>query len=147
MKKNSLYIIVYILTFAVTAVNLSYAIKGSLFSDINSLPEGNMVSCTLSPKKDRKINVYVVKNALGEAVRAECSDSEGKTENVFWQTGISKVDVYWQGNTIAVINGIPIDVGHGGYYDCRRGKSLFQSGAIEGEGFVDEQGYAIPQNK
>ncbi len=145
MKKNVPFLIVYIIAFIVTFFNLGATIKESLFSDISSLPVGDAIASFSSPNADKVITTYLINNSLGSAVRGEVKFKDGSVRNVFWQTDIENVDIVWQTNNVAVINSIPIDVSKGGYYDCRRGKSLFQSGAIEGEGFVDEQGDVIPK--
>lgn len=147
MKKNIFFICVYIIALAVTVFNLGATVKESLFSDISSLPTGEAAASFSSPKADKVINTYLVENSLGTAIRAEVSLKNGSKRNVFWQTDLDTVEVVWQTNSVVMINSIPIDVSNGGYYDCRRGKSLFQSGAIEGDGFVDEQGDVIPKNK
>lgn len=144
MKTKPLFIIIYVVTLAITLVNLFYTIKNGLFADINKLPKGEMLYTTSSPDGDMEISVYCVKNSLGSAVRAELK-TNGKSTNVFWQTGIDTVEVNWVNNDVAVINSIPLDVSHGGFYDCRNGVSLFSEGAIEGEGFVDENGNVMPK--
>ncbi len=145
MKTKPLFFIVYAITLIITLVNLFFTIKSSLFADINELPEGKILYSSVSPTGNKVVNVYRIENALGTAVRAELK-TNGKHTNVFWQTGIDNVDIYWENNDVAVINSIPLNVAHGGFYDCRNGVSLFSAGAIEGEGFVDEQGNIIPKN-
>ena len=146
MKTKPLFLIIYIITFIITAVNLFFTIKSSLFADISKLPEGEILYTSTSPVGNKALNVYRIENALGTAIRAELiQNNNGKTSNVFWQTGIDNVEVYWEDNDVAVINKIPLNVSNGGFYDCRNGVSLFREGAIEGEGFVDEQGNIIPK--
>lgn len=144
MKTKPLFLTIYIITLIITVVNLFFTIKNGLFSDINKLPKGEILYTISSPVGNKSINVYRVENSLGCAVRAEFK-TNGKIKNVFWQTGIDTVDVYWENNDVAVINSIPLDVSHGGFYDCRNGVSLFSEGAIEGEGFVDENGNVMPR--
>lgn len=144
MKTKPLFIIIYVITLAITLVNLFFTARSSLFADINQLPQGKILYSVTSPAGNKEINVYCIKNSLGSAVRAELKTGN-ETTNVFWQTGIETVDMYWQNNDVAVINSIPLDVSHGGFYDCRNGVSLFKDGAIEGEGFVDENGNVMPR--
>lgn len=144
MKTKPLFIMIYVFTLVITLVNLFFTVKSSLFADINKLPQGKIISTVSSPTGDKVINVYCVENSLGSAVRAEVKTKD-KTSNIFWQTGIDSVEVIWANNDVAVINSIPLDVCHGGFYDCRNGVSLFKDGALEGEGFVDQDGNVIPK--
>lgn len=144
MKTKPLFIVIYAITLAITLVNLFFTVKSSLFADINKLPKGEILYTISSPSGNKVINVYCVENSLGSAVRAEL-ETNNETTNIFWQTGIDSVEVNWATNDIAIINSIPLDVSHGGFYDCRNGVSLFSDGAIEGEGFVDENGNVMPR--
>ena len=144
MKTKPLFITIYVFALAITLVNVFFTVKSSLFADINKLPQGEILYTVSSPSGDKAINVYCVENSLGSAVRAEL-ETDGKLINVFWQTGIDSVEVSWTNDDVAVINSIPLDVCHGGFYDCRNGVSLFKEGALEGEGFVDEDGNVIPK--
>lgn len=130
MKKIPI-IIIYVLTFAVTLVNSFYMVKGAIFSDIKDLPSGEYYMTAENPENTAKINMYRIKNNLGSAIRCELKTVK-KTRNVFWQTGIEDAEIYWENNNVVNINGVSIDVIAGGFYDCRRGVSLFQDGAIEG---------------
>lgn len=145
MKTKPFFLIIYVITFIITVVNMFFTIKSSLFADINELPKGEIMYSVTSPIGNKIVNVYRVENTLGTAIRAELR-TNGKNKNVFWQTGVENVEVYWENNDVAVINSIPLNVSNGGFYDCRNGVSLFSAGAIEGEGFVDEQGNIIPKN-
>ncbi|HCH28295.1 MAG TPA: hypothetical protein DEW35_02185 [Ruminococcaceae bacterium] len=133
MKKKIFLLSVYFLAFSVTAVNLFYSLKGSLFSDISDLPKGELTATTRSPDGVYKIDTYTIDTCVGKGVRCELTE-DGKSRNVFWQTGIDDVEVFWQDNSrIVSINGVELDVIDGGYYDCRRGTSLFQEGSLEGD--------------
>ncbi len=144
MKTKPLFIVIYVITLIITLVNLFFTVKSSLFADIDKLPKGEILYTVSSPSGNQEINVYCVENSLGTAIRAELKTKD-KVTNVFWQTGIDSVEVKWLNNDVAVINSIPLDVSHGGFYDCRNGVSLFSDGAIEGEGFVDENGNVMPK--
>ncbi len=138
MKKNLPFIIVYVLAVAVTVVNTVFLVKSSVFYDINDLPKGELVETVKSPDNKSELNIYKIKNNIGVAVRGELNNS-GKKTNVFWQTGIEETQALWQDNSVVEINGVLIDVLDGGTYDSRRGVSLFQEGAIEGEENTDNE--------
>lgn len=131
MKKNWGYFIIYFLTLAVVIFNVSLAIKESLFFNINDLPEGSLLSSQISPDGKKTLNLYLIDNSLGTAVRGEVVSGNEK-KNVYWQTGTTDVSAFWNDNHFVVIDEIPLDITKGGEYDCRRGKSLFQEGAVEG---------------
>ena len=137
MKKKIALSAVYFLAFVVTVVNLVFSVRGSLFSDIANLPEGKYVKVTASPDQTCEIATYRIENSLGEAVRCELVKN-GKKRNVFWQTNISDVEVVWEDNRVVMINGVELDVIGGGFYDCRRGVSLFQEGSIKGDNTNNE---------
>ena len=133
MKKKTFLLSVYVLAFLVMAVNLFYSLKGSLFSDISDLPKGEFVETNDSPDGVYEIATYKIDTSVGNGIRCELIKN-GKSRNVFWQTGIDEVEVIWQDNSrIVSINGVELDVVGGGYYDCRRGTSLFQEGSLEGD--------------
>lgn len=130
MKKVSI-IFIYVLTAVVTFVNSFYMIRGAVFSDINDLPKGKHCMTLENPDNTAQIDMYTIDNNLGCAVRCELTTGKN-TRNVFWQTGIENAAIYWEDNKNVNINGVSLDVIDGGFYDCRRGISLFQDGAIEG---------------
>ncbi len=132
MKNKFSYLIVYILALIVTFVNLGFSVKGAIFSDINDLPKGEKIYSVTNSNGESTINIYLISNSIGNAVRGELVTGN-KTKNVYWQTGIDTVNTVWVSGSVIDINGIRIDVLDGGFYDCRRGISLFQEGAIEGE--------------
>ncbi len=138
MKKNIAIAAVYILAFVTVVVNLFYSIKGTVFSDINDLPKGEFINSVASPTGENVLNIYRVSNKIGTAVRGELKTPK-KTSNIFWQTGLDNVDAVWMDSNVLSINGVTIDAVNGGFYDCRRGISLFQEGSIEGnEENIDE---------
>lgn len=128
-----LFVTVYILALIVSVVNVVFAIKNTLFYDINELPEGTMISQTPSPSGERVVTVYLVENSVGSGIRAELSINGGKPKNIFWQTGIDKIDVTWADESAIFFNSVPIDGSGKAPYDCRNGKSLFTDGALETE--------------
>lgn len=128
--KNFGFKILYILAALIIFTDVGFAVKGSLFSDIADLPQGTLQNTLYSPSKEKVMNVYVVKNNLGNAVRVEIAD-EDKSHNIFWQTGIDMVEAKWTNDDTVMINDIPLDANDTFGYDCRRGYSLFDEGSLE----------------
>jgi len=138
MKKRVVNIIIYSLAFVVTAVNMFYVIRGSVFSDINDLPSGKLINTVSSPDGKTNLNIYLVNISFGNGIRGEV-DFGGKKTNVFWQTDVDSVNASWVNNRVVTINDVLIDAYDGGTYDSRRGKSLFQEGALEGKEKLNEE--------
>lgn len=135
--KNIGFKLLYIVTAIVVVVNLCFTVWGSIFSDISQLPEGRLINRHYSPSREKVMNIYLVENDLGVAIRGEIVTPEGK-HNVFWQTNIERVEARWINENTVVINDIPLDAfGYG--YDCRRGYSLFDEGSLE-QNFTDFKG-------
>lgn len=120
----------YVITALVVIVELAFTVKCSLFSDISQLPDGTLASTSTSPSGEKVMNIYVVKNNLGVAVRGEIENSEG-SHNIFWQTGIDHVEALWLNDDTVVINEIPLNADDTFGYDCRRGYSIFDEGSLE----------------
>lgn len=130
--KNIGFKILYVVTLLVTVVELGFSVKENLFTDISKLPTGKLYQSISSPAEDRPrdMNIYVVKNSLGEGVRVEIAEGDNKY-NIFWQTGIDSIEAKWlDGNTV-MINEIPLNADDTFGYDCRRGYSLFDEGSLE----------------
>lgn len=128
--KNTGFKILYIITAIVVVVNLCFAVWGSLFTDISQLPEGRLINRHYSPSREKIMNIYLVENDLGVAIRGEIVTHEGK-HNVFWQTDIDQVHARWINENTVMINDIPLDANDTFGYDCRRGYSLFDEGSLE----------------
>ncbi len=128
--KNIGFKILYIITAIVVIVELTFAVKGSLFTDISELPTGTLHVSSNSPSGEKTMNIYVVKNNLGVAVRGEIVTADSK-HNIFWQTGIDDVQAVWLNDDTVVINEIPLNADDTFGYDCRRGYSLFDEGSLE----------------
>lgn len=124
--------ILYVLTAVITIFNLIAGVKESLFFDIDRLPEGKLVSSSVSPDEKRILNIYSVSNSVGSAVRGEIVYKNEK-KNIFWQTGITTADSYWINDKGVSINGVGLNVVNEDTYDSRRGTSLFQKGNLGGE--------------
>ncbi len=128
--RNFGFKILYLITAIVMIVELGFAVKSSLFSDISKLPKGTLKTSCVSPSGEKSINIYVIENNLGVAVRGEIEKSDTRY-NIFWQTGIDNVDVVWLNEDTVVINEFPLNADDTFGYDCRRGYSLFDEGSLE----------------
>ena len=128
--KNIGFKILYLITALVIIVELGFAVKNSLFTDISQLPLGELESSSVSPSGEKTMNIYVVKNNLGVAIRGEI-EQNSKKHNIFWQTGIDAVEAVWLNDDTVVINEIPLNADDTFGYDCRRGYSLFDEGSLE----------------
>ncbi len=133
--KNLFFKFLYVITALVIIIDMGFAIKENLFTDISDLPTGVLKSATSSPMGHKTMNIYVVKNNVGVAVRGEIVTAEG-AHNIFWQTGIDNVEARWLDENTVVINEIPINSDDTFGYDCRRGYSLFDDGSLE-QNFTD----------
>ena len=136
--KNPGFRLLYLITALIIIANTAVGVKNELFTDIDRLPEGTLAFSVENPTGSRKMNVYVVSNNLGDAVRGEIVD-QNESYNIFWQTGIDNVEVYWADEKNVVINNIPLDASDKFGYDCRRGTSLFDEGSLE-QNFVNPYG-------
>lgn len=139
MKKEIPFKIFYLLAAVVVILNLVITIRESAFFNIEELPSGRLLYSCESPQGKRTLNVYRVENALGTAIRGEVVKQDGERQNVFWQTNLENVEVSWLDDSTVVIDSLILNVAKGGSYDCRRGTSLFQEGAVE-EAYVTEEG-------
>lgn len=135
MKSDIIFKLLYLFTALIVIVNLVFAVKNGIFFDINELPEGEMLGSVESPNGDKTLNIYLVDNKLGVAVRGEIDDGK-RVYNVFWQTDTDNVDYSWLDNNVVTINQLNLDI-RNSTYDSRRGTSLFQDGAVEGKAAED----------
>ena len=135
--KNIGFKILYIVTAVIIFVELGFAVKGGLFTDIEKLPKGELSYSAVSPSGEKALNVYLIKNNLGSAVRCEISTKDD-THNIFWQTEITSVDAKWLDEQFIEINGIKLNCDDHFGYDSRRGYSLFDDGALE-QNFMNDQ--------
>ncbi len=135
--KKVCFNLLYAVTAIVVVINTFMSIKTSIFFDIEDLPKGEKIYSVSSPDGDRKLTMYLVSNNLGTAVRGSVDDKNG-SRNVFWQTDIESIKASWLNNNVIIINDMELDVSKGGNYDCRRGISLFQEGAVD-EGIAESE--------
>lgn len=139
MKKSIWFKLLYIVTAVIVVINTAINVKNALFCDIEELPSGSLQYSIQSPYGDGKVNIYLVENSVGQAIRGELQTATD-TKNIFWQTDIENVDVYWANEESIIINNIPLNIEKGDDYDCRRGTSIFADGAtyeriLSGEAF------------
>lgn len=127
--KNFVFKLIYILTAVVVIINLVYTVKAGIFSDISNLPDGNLSYTCDSPSGDKTLNVYVVKNNLGTAVRGEIATKSQKY-NIFWQVNTDLENAGWFDDENIEINGVVLNSTDKFGYDCRRGYSLFDEGSL-----------------
>lgn len=128
--RNLGFKILYIITAIVVIIELAFTVNEGLFTDIADLPTGTLASSSVSPSGEKKLNIYVVKNNLGVAIRGEILNGDN-THNIFWQTGIDEVEAIWLNEDTVLINEIPLNADDTFGYDCRRGYSLFDEGSLE----------------
>ena len=128
--KNIGFKILYALTAIIIIADIALAVKGGLFTDIAELPTGSLVISTSSPSGEKTMNIYIVENNLGVAIRGEIEQNNSK-QNIFWQTGIDSVEAIWLDDQTVVINEIYLSADDTFGYDCRRGYSLFDEGSLE----------------
>ena len=127
--RNIGFKIVYLLTAVIMVIELIFSVKGSLFTDISKLPQGTLLYSFESPSGDKNLNIYVVENNLGVALRGEIQ-TQSATYNIFWQTDADFQNAYWIDENDVVINDIPLNSSDTFGYDCRRGYSLFDEGSL-----------------
>ena len=130
--KDFAFKLLYVVAFAVAVFNLIVMVKNGAFFNIEELPKGELMYSVDCPDGQKTLNVYLVKNNLGAAVRGEISDGSGKPYNVFWQTDTDDVDSFWIDNDYIAINEVVLNVNEY-FYDSRRGTSIFQEGSVDGK--------------
>lgn len=128
--RNVGFKVLYLITVLVMVAEIGFSVKNSLFTDIADVPKGTFVESYPCEFCEKKMNIYLVKNNLGTAIRGEIEESN-KKHNIFWQTGIDSVEVVWLNEDTVQINEIPLNVNDTFGYDCRRGYSLFDDGSLE----------------
>ena len=140
MNNNLFFKIFYSLAAIVLVINMIALLKDEFSYSTDYLPTGEKCAEFLSPEGDKRVEVYLVRNALGVAVRAQYLPNDGETapRNIYWQTDTDITDVKWQSNRHVDINGVVINVDGGYAYDSRKGASIFRSGALGGIA-VDEE--------
>lgn len=129
MKKNILFLVFYCLAFLVVIANSVYLVLNSAYVDISDVPKGEFVRSYTSPNGDRELKFYFVKTEIGNGVRVS-QTRYNKTENIFWQTNVNDINLYWQSNDSVVINGIILNLSKGDTFDSRYMRSIFNDGLM-----------------
>ena len=128
MFKNILFKALYILAFLVMAANTCILTFKSLNPDINDLPKGDIITSYRSPNGRSRIDIYLVKNNLGTAVRGEYV-TDDLCRNIYWQTGTDTAKVMWLSEKSIIIDSIPLNV-KTDKFDSRRGTAIFSEGVL-----------------
>ncbi len=121
MKK--VCVILVVITFIITAVNLGFLFVDTFFYDTKDLPEGEFLYSSLSPSGEKTLKVYRVKSNLGTAVRGELvtlqENGEMETDNIFWCTDIDNAVTGWIDDSTVKINNIEINTAKNEVFDSR----------------------------
>ncbi|MBR6693585.1 MAG: hypothetical protein IKL62_01385 [Clostridia bacterium] len=99
MKSKRVLIILTALAMLVMLFNTVCLVSDTFFYSIDDIPEGKFVRSVPSNYGNEKVNVYLVENPLGNAVRLEAVLDDGQTRNFYWEVGVSDVKVTWIGQT------------------------------------------------
>lgn len=129
LKKNILFLVFYSLSFLVIIINSVYLVLSNVIVDISNVPNGEHQFVNESPDGKIKLDVYYVKTEIGNAVRVAKTEN-GKTENIFWQTDMSNVNIHWHNNDMVSINGILLSLSEEETFDSRYMKSIFNDGLM-----------------
>ena len=121
MKK--VCVILVVIAFIITAVNLVFSFGDTFFYGIEDLPEGEFLYSSLSPSGEKTLKIYRVKSNLGNGVRGELvtlKENGGMEEsNIFWCTDIENAVTGWVDDSVVKINNIKIDTSKNEIFDSR----------------------------
>ena len=121
MKK--VCVILVVITFIITAVNLVFSFGDTFFYGIEDLPEGEFLYSSLSPSGEKTLKVYRVESNLGNGVRGELitlkDNGEMEESNIFWCTGIDNAVTGWINDSVVKINNTEIDTAKNEIFDSR----------------------------
>ena len=121
MKK--VCVILVVITFIITAVNLGFLFVDTFFYDTQDLPEGEFLYSSLSPSGEKTLKIYRVKSKLGTAVRGELvtlqENGEMEADNIFWCTDIDNAVTGWIDDSTVKINNIEINTAKSEIFDSR----------------------------
>ena len=129
MKSNIFFLLFYCLAFLVIIINSVYLVLNNVYVDITDVPTGKHKYSYNSPDGETCLKVYYVETGIGNAVRVTKTQNN-KTENIFWQTDVSKANVYWHNNDTVAINGILLSLSEGDTFDSRNMKSILNDGLM-----------------
>ena len=128
MKKGIFFKVVYALAFLLIFANTVISAVQSLNPDIDDLPVCRLIDSCDSPNGSSRIDVYLVSNSLGNAVRCDYVTGETHT-NIYWQTNSDKAEVKWLSERSITINNVPLNV-KTDKFDSRRGTAIFSEGVL-----------------
>lgn len=104
-------------------VGVGFLLFNYFFMGMSRLPEGELLTTTLSPNEQYSVNVYISKSGatVADAVRGELvnHNKKDKVKNIYWQYRESEAEVIWINDHVVSINGIELDVRHD-VFDYRR---------------------------
>ena len=126
--KSIVFKALYVLAFVLLITNTVFAALQSLNPDINDLPDGRLIESFNSPSGASRIDIYLVSNSIGTAIRGEYVSDKGN-KNIYWQTGISGAEVEWLSEKSIIINRVPLNV-KTDKFDSRRGTAIFSEGVL-----------------
>ncbi len=129
MKKGKIFQIYYLIALIVILVNSVFLVKDNFFINIESVPDGVYQDTSFSPDESIELKVYKIELPVGNSVRVT-ETKDGKTRNIFWQTGVKKAKIKWKNDEVVIINGIDLNLEDGEYFDCRSISSIFNDGLM-----------------
>ncbi|MBR7071960.1 MAG: hypothetical protein IKI29_07375 [Clostridia bacterium] len=131
--KNTVVKAFYILAVILVLCNLIFCMRDSFIIRIDDLPAGVKTAQSVSPNGTRVLNVYTVDNSFGTAVRVALQkNGNAKEQNIYWQVKTDRSQIEWMDENNVSINGVVVNIGMNGIYDCRRGLSILREGSMEG---------------
>ena len=125
--KRRICMIITLLAFIITSVNVGFFVKDEFFYSLNDLPEGkllrNEINQSVLFSTGYSLEIYEVSAtdehpaAIRVAIR---NDNTNRRRTIYWQIGTRESLVYWpeEEENIVYINGVPVDYVNGAY-DCR----------------------------
>lgn len=127
--KGKFFYFYYAICLAVVLINSFYLFKDNFFINIESVPEGEFQYSEFSPDEKTELKVYYIELPVGNSIRIS-ETKDGKTRNLFWQTGVKKAKIKWKNNQRVEINDVDLDLKENEYFDCRSISSIFNDGLM-----------------
>ena len=75
--------------------NMVCMASDTFFYSINDIPEGKLVAEYPSNYGTESVNVYLIENPLGDAIRCEAELADGSVRNFYWEVGANSAMVTW----------------------------------------------------
>ncbi len=117
MKSKKTLVILALITFLVTLFNIIGIVGDTFFYSIQEVPQGKKVATYKSAVSDDRVDVYLIENPKGDAIRCEAVSGD-KSRNIYWEVGGAVPTVAWVDKTIVYINGKSLDI-HKSKFDSR----------------------------